>query len=369
MSKPLDVLSVVGTRPEVVKMAPVVRRLAADPRFRSRVCATGQHRDLLDSMLADFELKPDVDLHIMRPAQSPTDVLARALEGLDRVLGEHAPDVVLIQGDTTTVLAAALAAFHRKIPVAHLEAGLRSFDLKIPFPEEGNRVAVDRLSDVLLAPTATAKKNLLNENLKNVYVTGNTAVDALLWAAGREREFSEPELRYLPGGKLAVVTLHRRESFGKPLEGVLKAIRRAAESRADLTWVYPVHPNPAVQEAAKRLLDHPRVRLVPPLGYLDFVGLMKRAEFIVTDSGGIQEEAPSLKKPVLVMRDKTERTEAIGHGSVLVGVSGERLLQALARIPKPASKNPFGDGKAADRVAEALLHWSGRSARRPRDFV
>lgn len=356
-------------------MAPVVRALRADRRFDVVVGATAQHRGLLDLMLRDLSYAPDIDLDLMRPGQTLSTFLPAALRGLDRVLGKAKPDVVLAQGDTATVLAAALTAFDRKILFGHVEAGLRSFDKWAPFPEEKIRVMTDHVSDLLFAPTALANRNLLREGIDpaSIFVTGNTAVDAVLWAAARPHEFSEPALKRLPASaRVAIVTLHRRESFGAPLESVLHGIAAAADRYPELLWVYPVHPNPNVLRVARRVLLHPRILLMPPLGYLDFVHLMKRAEFVVTDSGGIQEEAPSLGLPVLVMRAKTERPEALAGGLTrVVGVSGKDLLVALARLPKSRRarppRNPFGDGRAGERIAEALLYRFGRRGRRPNE--
>lgn len=376
-SFPLKILAVVGTRPEAVKMAPLIRRLKEDPRrFRVRLCATAQHRALLDEMLRVFGLRPDADLDIMRAGQGLSHVLERVLSGLDRLLAESPPDLVLAQGDTTTVLGAALAAFHRRVAVGHVEAGLRSFDKWRPFPEEKNRALVDQVSDLLFAPTALSKKNLLAEGIpaSSIFVTGNTVVDSLRWAAAQPHRFQERGLKSLPeGAPLAVVTLHRRESFGGPLRGIFRGLREAAGRLPGFTWVYPVHPNPQVQGPARELLSHPRIKLVPPLGYLDFVHLMKRSRFIVTDSGGVQEEAPSLGKPVLVVREKTERPEALGAGPArLVGVSPERLVREILRLARANGAareivNPFGDGRAAERIVRAILHWAGRGPR-PRDF-
>lgn len=370
----LKVLVVVGTRPEAIKLAPVILELRRHPVFRLRLVVTAQHRELLDAMLADFGLRPDEDLDLMRPGQSLNAFFALALEKLHLLFKRERPDLVVAQGDTATVHAAALTAFQRKTPFAHVEAGLRSHDKWLPWPEEKIRVLTDHLSDILLAPTRQAKQNLLKENIpaSSIFVTGNTGIDALLRAAKSPHRFRDPFLRGLdPAARLAVVTLHRRESFGKPLRSIFRGLMRAARRCPQLTWIYPVHPNPLVYNAAHRLLRHRRIHLLPPLSYPDFVALMKRCEFIVTDSGGIQEEAPSLGKPVLVMRDKTERRKALGRGSLLVGASGESLLHALPKVLskkiKPSGGNPFGDGKAARRVAAALLYWAGRG-RRPKDF-
>ena len=362
----LKVLAAVGTRPEAIKLGPLLLRLRQERGLQVRICATAQHRDLLDAALRVFGLAPHADLDLMRAGQAPGQVLRRVLGGMDRVLREQRPGLVLVQGDTTTALGAALAAFHRRIPVAHVEAGLRTGDLGRPFPEEANRALIDRLSDLLFAPTAGARRNLLREGVppRRIRVTGNTAVDAVLWARGRRRGFRHPALRRLGAGPLAVVTLHRRESFGAPLEGIFAAVLAAAERLPGLRWVYPVHDNPAVRGPARRLLRHPRILLTPPLDYLDFVRLMERSLFILTDSGGVQEEAPSLGKPVIVARERTERPELLGRGGTLAGTSGPGLLRVLLEharrppAPAPARRNPFGDGRASERIARALLGWA-----------
>ena len=363
----LRVLAVVGTRPEVIKMAPVIRRLRRERGLAVRLCVTAQHRRLLDDMLRVFALKPHADLDLMQARQTPSAVLRRVLRGMDRVLARQRPDLVLVQGDTTTALGAALAAFHRGVAVAHVEAGLRTGDLRRPFPEEANRVLIDRISDLLFAPTPQARRNLLREGVRpeRITLTGNTVVDALLWAARRPHRFREPALRRLAAGPLAVVTLHRRESWGAPMAGLFQALREAARRLPEWRWVYPVHPNPAVRLPARRILRHPSILLTPPLDYLDFVHLMKRSRFIVTDSGGIQEEAPSLGKPVVVARDKTERSETLGRGNILAGTSRPALLRAImrcargtARPPAQARRNPFGNGHAAEKITQALRRWA-----------
>jgi len=364
-------LAVVGTRPEAVKMAPVIRRLRWERGFRVRICVTAQHRGMLDAMLRVFNLRPHTDMNLMRADQAPGAVLRRVLRGMERVLAREKPDLVLVQGDTTAALGAALAAFHHQVPVAHVEAGLRTGDLSNPFPEEANRVLVDRISALHFAPTPGARRNLLREGVRpaSISVTGNTAVDALLWACGRRRRFRHRPLRRLGPEPLVLVTLHRRESFGAPLERVFRTILEAARRRPDLRWVFPVHPNPAVRLPARRILRHPRILLTPPLDYLDFVMLMKRASLIVTDSGGIQEEAPSLGKPVIVVREKTERPELLAGGGVLAGTSRATLLRALLHPARPVSsgpaRNPFGDGQASERIARALRRWAAARDLRP----
>ncbi len=369
--EPLKVLAVLGTRPEVIKLAPVLRLLEKDKDFRLYLCATAQHRELLDQMLRVFGLKPHLDLDLMRPGQSPGEVLSRALASLERLISREKPGLLLVQGDTTTVWAAALAAFHEGVPIAHVEAGLRTGDLARPYPEEANRILTDRLSALLFAPTPLARANLIREGIdpRKIFVTGNTAVDSILWAVRHPRPWACRAVASwaVQPGPIAVITLHRREIFGKPLEELMRALLKAAKHNPHLRWVFPVHPTPQVLAAANRLLRHPRILLAPPLDYLDFVRLMKRCDFIVTDSGGIQEEAPSLGKPVLVVREKTERPEALGGGNFLAGISGKDLQKALSRKLKLPKSNPFGDGRAAQRIVAAIKFWAGLG-RRPADF-
>ncbi|TBR21472.1 UDP-N-acetylglucosamine 2-epimerase (non-hydrolyzing) [bacterium] len=352
------VLAVLGTRPEAVKLAPVVRAL----RRRGigvRLVSTGQHRELLDDALADLGLKADADLRLMRAGQTHVRLAARVLEGLGPLLARWRPALTLVQGDTTTAAAAALASFHAGVPVGHVEAGLRSFDRANPFPEEGNRVVVDHLSALRFAPTRAARANLRREGLggPGSLVTGNTAVDAVRWAAARA-----PRSR--PGCVLA--TFHRRESFGRPLERMLGALRALAARRADVRVVFAVHPNPAVRRAARALRPHPRLELLAPLPYLDFVGLLAGCRLVVTDSGGLQEEASALGRPVLVARDVTERPELLAAGGGrLVGREPARLVREAERLLDDAgawrrmsrARCPFGDGRAGERTAAAVARW------------
>ncbi len=374
MRRPLEVLAVVGTRPEAVKTAPVVAALRASRAFRVRLLSTGQHRELLDGALAAFGLRPGRDLRLMRPRQTLSGVLSGVIAGVDADIARRAPDLVLVQGDTTSALGAALAAFHRRVPIAHLEAGLRSGDLASPFPEEMNRAAVDRIASVLLAPTPLAARRLLSEGAdpRSVYTTGNTVVDALEEILARTPGPAPRALAGLPAGRpLAVVTLHRRESRGAVLRGLVAALKRAAARRPEMYWIVPAHPSP---EARAPLSALPRgaFRVVPPLAYPDFARLLSRCVFAATDSGGIQEEAPSLGLRYLVLRRVTERPEALGRWGRLVGTEPraveEALVRAAASRGRVAGRNPFGDGKASARVAAALLHWAGRGPR-PRAFA
>jgi UDP-N-acetylglucosamine 2-epimerase (non-hydrolysing) len=352
-------------------MAPVVRALKARaPGVRTRVCVTAQHREMLDEVLALFELPVDYDLDLMTPGQTLTEVAVRVLTGVDRILAEEAFDWVLVQGDTTTTLAAAQAAFHRRVPVGHVEAGLRTGNLREPFPEEWNRRAVDALSDWLFAPTERSRDNLLAEGVpaERVMVTGNTGIDALLLALEAPTPELPAELAALdPARPLVLVTAHRRESFGAPLESMCQGLAALAarENGTGVSVVYPVHPNPHVRQAVdKHLTGRPNVCLLPPLDYHRFVHLMRRAHLILTDSGGIQEEAPSLGKPVLVLRDRTERPEAVEAGTAkVIGVTGEAVVSEVDRLlgdqaayrAMATARNPFGDGHASERIVDALL--------------
>jgi UDP-N-acetylglucosamine 2-epimerase len=365
------VLSVFGTRPEAVKMAPVVRELAARPGVRSVVCVTAQHREMLDQVLDTFAIRPDYDLGLMRERQDLAQLAAGALTALSPVLDEVRPDAVLVQGDTTTALAAALAAFYRRVPVGHVEAGLRTGDRYSPFPEEINRRVVGVVATWHFAPTERAARALRAEGVDpgDIFVTGNTVVDALL-AVVRERPEAAPAIPGLNGReRLVLVTAHRRENFGAPLEGICAALRTLVERHEDLRIVYPVHLNPAVQEPVRRLLaDHPRIALLPPLDYAPFAHLIRRADLILTDSGGIQEEAPAFGTPVLVLRRDTERPEAIEAGTArLVGTDPAAIVAEAGRLlDDPAAYaamaragNPFGDGTAARRIVDILLERLG----------
>ncbi|QQM30977.1 UDP-N-acetylglucosamine 2-epimerase (non-hydrolyzing) [Martelella lutilitoris] len=367
----MKVLCVFGTRPEAIKMAPVVNAIARDSAVTGVTCVTGQHRAMLDQVLDLFDITPDYDLAVMAPNQTLNSLSCRVIAGLDAVLEEVRPDCVLVHGDTTSAMAASLAAFHRGIKIGHVEAGLRTYDLSRPWPEEMNRRVIDVVSSLSFAPTASSAENLEREHLGGrIIVTGNTVIDALKETAGRIGEDAslrhrlEARFTFLnPGRRLVLVTGHRRESFGGGFVNICKALARLAE-RDDVDIVYPVHLNPNVSGPVRELLGTlDNVHLIDPLAYLDFVYLMTRSDIILTDSGGVQEEAPSLGKPVLVMRDVTERPEAVAAGAViLVGTEAERIVTETERLLDDAAHyqgfsrviNPYGDGKAARRIADAL---------------
>ncbi|WP_285259516.1 non-hydrolyzing UDP-N-acetylglucosamine 2-epimerase [Halopseudomonas bauzanensis] len=372
----LKTLCVFGTRPEAIKMAPLAIQLAEDDRFDAKVCVTGQHREMLDQVLDLFELKPDYDLNIMKPGQDLTDVTTGILQGLKSVLAEFKPDIVLVHGDTATTFAATLAAYYQQIPVGHVEAGLRTGNIYSPWPEEGNRKLTGTLTTLHFAPTATSKQNLINEGIKetSIEVTGNTVIDALLDVVAKldsnqqlQQTFRE-QFSFLDAEKkLILVTGHRRESFGGGFERICQALVDTAKAHPDVEILYPVHLNPNVREPVNRLLQGiNNVHLIEPLDYLPFVYLMNRAHIILTDSGGIQEEAPSLGKPVLVMRDTTERPEAVDAGTVkLVGTEVTVIRESLDALLKDErvymnmsrAHNPYGDGQACKRIREYLLDW------------
>jgi len=388
MSLVAKIAVIFGTRPEAIKLAPVVLALRNEPRLVCRVCVTAQHRQMLDQVLQAFSLTPDADLNLMRPDQTLGELTARGIQALDGYLAKEKPDLILVQGDTTTVFCAALAAFYHHIPVGHVEAGLRTGDMQSPWPEEANRVLTSRLTSLHFAPTQTARQNLLDEKVSpsRIFVVGNTVIDALLWMRdylaaktdgngilseiGIAPGFSE---RFFSGGthngdrKLILVTGHRRESFGEGFKNICQAIRKLAERYPEVGVVYPVHLNPNVQAPVREFLgDHPRIQLISPVGYEQFVWLMSRSYFILSDSGGVQEEAPSLGKPVLVMRDTTERPEGVEAGTCrLVGTDPEKILREASLLLGDAAEyqrrsrlnNPYGDGQAASRIVRHCLEF------------
>ncbi|WP_448059161.1 non-hydrolyzing UDP-N-acetylglucosamine 2-epimerase [Cellulomonas hominis] len=361
-------MTVYGTRPEAIKMAPLVNAIAASPDIDGITVVTGQHREMLDQVNELFKITPDHDLDIMSHGQSLNDIFARVLHGLDKLLVAERPDAVVVQGDTATSTAAALAAFYRQIPVVHLEAGLRSGSLSSPFPEEGNRKITSQIAALHLAPTMTSRDNLLAEgvDVDRIIVTGNTVIDALLATAARQIAFADPRLEdaVSSGRPLLLVTTHRRENWGSVMEGVGRAVARVAHANPDLMVVLPAHRNPVVRKALLPTLEGlPNVVVTEPLPYGEFARLMRAAHLILSDSGGIQEEAPSLGIPVLVMRDTTERPEAITAGTVrLVGTDEERIVESASGLLRDSNEyaamstasNPYGDGAAAQRCLVAI---------------
>ncbi len=358
------IMLVFGTRPEAIKMCPLVKELERRGRSETVVCVTGQHRGMLDSVLAAFGIRPHYDLDIMTGAQTLFDVTSRVLLGMRRVLETERPDIVAVHGDTTTAYAAALGAFYLRIPVAHVEAGLRTYDMGRPFPEEFNRQSVSLIADLHFAPTPAAANNLLREGKRaeSVTVTGNTAIDALRYTV--RRDYTHPLLDWAGNSRLVLMTAHRRENLGRPMEDMLRAVRRVAAEREDVRVVYPVHLNPAVRETAEAVLAGcENIRLVPPLDVIDFHNILARAYLVLTDSGGIQEEAPALGKPVLVMRETTERPEGVAAGTLrLVGCSEQGIYRSFLQLiddeaayaAMASAPNPYGDGHAAERICGIL---------------
>lgn len=373
----MEVLTIFGTRPEAIKLAPVIKELEKHSTFRSRVCVTGQHRELLDQVLNVFDIKPDFDLNIMLKGQSLFDITTRSLQALEDTLKDEKPDIVLVQGDTTTAFVASLAAYYLQIRVGHIEAGLRTFDKYSPFPEEINRHLIDVISDFCFAPTDTARDNLLREGVpqERIFVTGNTVIDALFMTL--KHQSSEKTEKYFKGlfereynvplndRRLILVTGHRRESFGPAFESICRGLKKIADNnKKDVCIVYPVHLNPNVSDPVHRILGHVNnIYLIPPLEYAPFVWLMAHCYLILTDSGGIQEEAPSLGKPVLVMRNVTERPEAVKAGTArVVGTDDEKIYaetqrlldDKAAHLQMSQAVNPYGDGRAAERIVAIL---------------
>lgn len=378
--KKIKVMTVFGTRPEAIKMAPLVLELQKQSqRFEAITTVSAQHREMLDQVLDIFHIKPDYDLNIMHARQTLTDITSNVLINLDKILKEAKPDIVLVHGDTTTTFAASVAAFYNQIPIGHVEAGLRTWEKYSPYPEEMNRQMTDAMTDLYFAPTNQSKANLLKENHKedNIYITGNTAIDALKQTVDKEYHHDILD-KVSPDNKLILLTMHRRENQGEPMRRVFKVIREVVESREDVEVIYPVHLSPAVQEAAKEILENTeRIHLISPLDVVDFHNLAARSYFIMTDSGGVQEEAPSLGKPVLVLRDTTERPEGVEAGTLkLVGTESEKvkkemeeLLDNDAEYQRMAqAKNPYGDGKASERILDAIAYYFGVTDKKPIEF-
>ena len=380
--KPVTVMTIFGTRPEAIKMAPLALELQKRPGIRALCCVTAQHREMLDSVLEIFKLKPDYDLNIMQPRQTLSTITSKCLTGMDDVLNEAKPDLVLVHGDTSTTFAGALAAFYHQIPVGHVEAGLRTYDKWSPFPEEMNRKMVGAIADLHFCPTVANQKNLQRENItQGVFLTGNTVIDALQTTVVKDFTFAEDILNNLDyeNRKVILVTCHRRENYGQPMTNIMTALRRIADAFPEVELVYPVHLSPVVQEAAHKYLDnHPRIHLIAPLAVDEMHNLMARCHLVMTDSGGLQEEAPALGKPVLVLRKETERPEAVEAGTVkLAGVEEEVIFSMASELlTNPAAYqamahavNPYGDGQACRRIADAIEWHFGLRPQAPEAFL
>lgn len=378
----MKVMAIFGTRPEAIKMAPVVRELLKHPEIETKVCLTAQHREMLDQVVDLFQLPVDYDLDIMKQGQSLYDITDRVLLGLKEVLEKEKPDLVLVHGDTTTTFSATLAAFYQQIDVGHVEAGLRTGNMYSPFPEEANRRLTSVLTALHFAPTETARQNLLKENQKDnhIFTVGNSVIDALLATVKKDYVFEDKELQDIEEHKrIILVTTHRRENLGEPMRNVYRALRRLVETVPDTEVVFPVHRNPLVRQAVKEVLDGvPGIHLVDPMEYEPFTNLMARSAIILTDSGGIQEEAPSLGKPVLVLRDTTERPEAVVSGTVkLVGTDEDKVYNTAYKLltdeeayrEMAESINPYGDGHTSERIVQAILYFYGISEKKPSVFI
>lgn len=378
MTNRIKVMTVFGTRPEAIKMAPLVLELEKNPQIDSIVTVTAQHREMLDQVLTLFAIEPDYDLDMMEDRQTLLDITTKALVGLHDVLSEVKPDLVLVHGDTSTTFVASLAALYTQTKVGHVEAGLRTWNKYSPFPEEMNRQMTGVIADLHFSPTGQAAQNLLNENKQktNIFITGNTAIDALKTTV--IEDYTHKTLTNLSGDRLILVTAHRRENLGEPMKNMFRAIKRLVQEHPDVQVVYPVHMNPVVRELANEILgDDPRIHLIEPLGVLDFHNFAAKAHLILTDSGGVQEEAPSLAVPVLVLRDTTERPEGIAAGTLKLAGTDENAIyhlanellndeQAYEQMAK--ASNPYGDGHASRRIVEAILYDFGLSEERPEPF-
>lgn len=377
----IKVMSVFGTRPEAIKMAPLVQELASRPEFESLCCLTGQHREMLDSVMEIFHLQAQYDLNIMEPRQTLSTITVKTLMGMDRVLDDARPDLVLVHGDTSTTFVGALAAFYHKIPVGHVEAGLRTYDPYSPYPEEMNRVLVGDIAVLHFSPTLANADNLRKESIHGqIFITGNTVIDAMKTTVTPDFKFQEPVLNHLDytGKKVITLTCHRRENYGRPMEDIMAAVRELVERNPDVEIVYPVHLSPVVQECAHRNLgDLDRVHLIAPLDVAQMHNLMARSYLILTDSGGLQEEAPAMGKPVLVLRRETERPEAIAAGTAkLVGVEKKHIIDSAQELldnphayeNMARAVNPYGDGNACSRIADAIMWHFGLKEDRSEDF-
>ncbi|PWA12638.1 UDP-N-acetylglucosamine 2-epimerase (non-hydrolyzing) [Pueribacillus theae] len=378
MANRIKVMTVFGTRPEAIKMAPLVLQLEKNKKIESIVAVTAQHREMLDQVLEIFRLEPDYDLNVMKKRQSLVDITTKALAGLHDVMGEVKPDIVLVHGDTSTTFVASLAAFYMQIKVGHVEAGLRTWKKYSPFPEEMNRQLTGVIADLHFAPTKQAKENLLNEGKKaeTIFITGNTAIDALKTTV--REDYVHETLETLGDDRLILVTAHRRENLGEPMKNMFRAIKKLVQEHGDVQVVYPVHMNPVVRELANEILgDDPRIHLIEPLGVFDFHNFAAKAHLILTDSGGVQEEAPSLGVPVLVLRDTTERPEGIAAGTLKLAGTDEAMIYNMANElltddqkynEMAKASNPYGDGFASKRIVEAILYYFGERCEQPEEF-
>ena len=379
----IKVMSVFGTRPEAIKMAPLVKELARCDEIESICCVTAQHRQMLDSVLEVFDLKPDWDLDIMTPRQTLSTITSKCILGMDEAIEALKPDMILVHGDTSTTFAGALSAFYHQVSVGHVEAGLRTYDKYSPFPEEMNRKMVTAIADLYFCPTANNRDNLLREAVEEekLFITGNTVIDALKTTVRKDYVFDTPELNTLPYGekKIILVTCHRRENYGEPMKNIMLALKEIAESNEDVEIVYPVHLSPVVREAVDAYLrGTERVHLIDPLRADEMHNLMERCYMVMTDSGGLQEEAPALGKPVLVMRRETERPEAVAAGTVkLCGVEKDTIIAMATELIRDEKAygemahavNPYGDGNACARIADAILWYFGKKTERPADYL
>ena len=378
--KTIKVMNVFGTRPEAIKMAPLVQKLKQDERFEEVTVVTAQHREMLDQVLNIFKIKPDYDFNIMKKNQSLEGITAKVLVDMTKVLKEVKPDIVLVHGDTTTTFAASLASFYLQCPLGHVEAGLRTWNKYSPFPEEMNRQMTDDLTDLYFAPTKVSKQNLIEENhhSENIFITGNTAIDAL--AETVQEDYHHDVLDLIkPGNKIILVTMHRRENQGEPMRRVFKVMKQVVDSHDNVEIIYPVHLSPRVQKVAHEILGNdPRIHLIAPLDVVDFHNLAKLSYFIMTDSGGVQEEAPALNKPVLVLRDTTERPEGVEAGTLkLVGTQVDQVKKAMLELLEnkavyeqmAQARNPYGDGHASERIIDDIAYYfSQNKGARPADF-
>lgn len=379
----IKVMSVFGTRPEAIKMAPLVKALDKEPKTESIVCVTAQHREMLDQVLEDFKIVPDYDLNIMKAGQTLEDITVRALTGIGEVIREVKPDIVLVHGDTSTTFAASLASYYNQTKVGHVEAGLRTYDKYQPFPEEMNRRLTGAIADLHFSPTKMAKENLLKENIdeNGIFITGNTAIDALKTTIDDSYVFTVEELNKIDfkNKRVITITAHRRENLGEPLKNICRAFRRIADDYEDVEMVYAVHKNPAVSNTVHEILGgHERIHLLDPLDLRDMHNLMNRSYLVMTDSGGLQEEVPSMGKPVLVLRNVTERPEGVEAGTLKLAGTDENTVYGMAKQllddkeeyrKMAVAKNPFGDGNASERIVGAILYSFGLSDERPVDYI